>query len=146
VIDIFVQSRSDKKAARKFFRKLLKDLQYMPRVIITDKLSSAARAEVIPGVEHRHHKGLNNRAENSHKPTRLRERVMREVQIGRTHTTISLSIRDALVTLQTEASPANSPAESTPGLPATHCCQIPQHILPPLLHTRHYCQYPLFEA
>ena len=79
VLDILVQSRRDKKAAKKFFRKLLKGLQYVPRVIITDKLGSysAAKAEVMPGVEHRRHKGLNNRAENSHQPTRLRERVMR---------------------------------------------------------------------
>ena len=79
VLDILVQSRRDKKAARKFFRKLLKGLQYVPSVIITDKLKSysAAKAEVMPGVEHRQHKGLNNRAENSHLPTRVRERVMR---------------------------------------------------------------------
>ena len=79
VLDILVQSSRDKKAAKKFFRKLLKGLQYVPRVIITDKLGSysAARSEVMPGVEHRWHKGLNNRAENSHQPTRLRERVMR---------------------------------------------------------------------
>lgn len=79
VLDILVQSRRNKKAAKKFFRKLLKGLQYVPRVIITDKLKSygAAKAEVIPGVEHRQHKGLNNRAENSHQPTRVRERVMR---------------------------------------------------------------------
>jgi putative transposase len=79
VLDILVQSRRDKKAAKKFFRKLLKGLQYVPRVIITDKLGSysAAKAEVMASVEHRRHKGLNNRAENSHQPTRLRERVMR---------------------------------------------------------------------
>ncbi len=79
VLDILVQSRRNKLGAKKFFRKLLKGLQYVPRVIITDKLKSygAAKAEIIPGVEHRHHKGLNNRAEDSHQPTRLRERVMR---------------------------------------------------------------------
>jgi putative transposase len=79
VLDILVQSRRDKKAAKKFFRKLLKGLQYVPRVIITDKLKSysAARAEVMPGVEHLQQKYQNNRAENSHQPTRLRERVMR---------------------------------------------------------------------
>ena len=64
---------------RSSFRKLLKGLQYVPSVMITDKLKSysAAKAEVMPGVEHRQHKGLNNRAENSHQPTRVRERVMR---------------------------------------------------------------------
>jgi putative transposase len=78
-LDILVQRRRDKKAAKKFFRKLLKGLQYVPRVIITDKLKSysAARAEVMPGVEHLQQKYQNNRAENSHQPTRLRERVMR---------------------------------------------------------------------
>src|SRR5215471_5365611 len=79
VLDILVQSRRDKKAAKKFFRKLLKESRYVPRVIITDKLKSysAATAEVMPGVEHLQQKYQNNRAENSHQPTRLRERVMR---------------------------------------------------------------------
>ncbi len=79
VLDILVQSCRNKKAAKKIFRKLLKGLQYVPRVIITDKLKiySAAKAEIMPGVEHRQHKGLNNRAENSHQPTRVREKVMR---------------------------------------------------------------------
>lgn len=79
VLDILVQSHRDKKAAKKFFRKLLKGLRYVPRVVITDKLRSyhAAIAEVLPGVEHLQQKYQNNRAENSHQPTRLRERVMR---------------------------------------------------------------------
>jgi len=47
--------------------------------MVTDKLASykAAKREIMPGVEHRQHKGLNNRAENSHQPTRRRERQMR---------------------------------------------------------------------
>ncbi len=51
----------------------------MPRVIITDKLKSyhAAKQEIMPSVEHRQNKAQNNRAENSHQPTRLREKVMR---------------------------------------------------------------------
>ncbi len=79
VLDILVQSRRDKKAAKKFFRKLLKGLRYVPRVIITDKLKSysAAKAEVMPSVEHLQQKYQNNRAENSHQPTRLREKAMR---------------------------------------------------------------------
>jgi putative transposase len=78
-LDILVQSNRDKKAAKKFFRKLLKGLRYIPRAIITDKLKSysAAKAEVMPSVEHYQHKYQNNRAENSHQPTRLRERLMR---------------------------------------------------------------------
>jgi len=79
VLDILVQSRRDKKAAKKFFRKLLKGFRYVPRAIITDKLKSynAAKAEVLPSVEHCQQKYQNNRAENSHQLTRLRERVMR---------------------------------------------------------------------
>ena len=80
VLDILVQSRRNKHAAKKFFRKLLKGLTYVPRVIITDKLKSygAAKREILPGVEHRQHRYLNNRAENSHQPTRQRERRMQE--------------------------------------------------------------------
>jgi len=76
VLDILVQRRRDKKAAKKFFRKLLKGYQYVPRVIITDKLQSygAAKRELLPGVEHRQPRYLTNRAENSHQPTRQRER------------------------------------------------------------------------
>src|SRR5882672_4245661 len=72
VLDILVQSRRNKRAAKKFFRKLLKGCQYVPRVMITDKLASygAAKKELLRSVEHRQHKRLNNRAENSHQPTR----------------------------------------------------------------------------
>ncbi len=76
VLDILVQSRRNKKAAKRFFRKLLKGLHYVPRVIITDKLKSyaAAKREILPGVEHGQHKRLNNRVENSHQPTRRERR------------------------------------------------------------------------
>jgi putative transposase len=78
ILDILVQRRRDKQAAMKFFRKLFKGLAYVPRVIITDQLKSyaAAKRELLPGVEHRRHRYLNNRAENSHQPTRQRERRM----------------------------------------------------------------------
>ncbi len=78
VLDILVQSHRNKAAAKKFFRKLLKGCEYVPRVLITDKLGSygAAKREVLPSVEHRQSRYLNNRAENSHQPTRKRERVM----------------------------------------------------------------------
>src|SRR5215510_7557685 len=78
VLDILVQRRRDKTAAKKFLRKLLKGLTYVPRVIVTDKLRSygAAKQEILPGVEHRQHRYLNNRAEHSHQPTRQRERRM----------------------------------------------------------------------
>jgi putative transposase len=79
VLDVLVQPRRDKAAARRFLRRLMKRTRAVPRVVVTDKLRSygAAHREVMPSVEHRSHKGLNNRAENSHQPTRQRERAMK---------------------------------------------------------------------
>ena len=79
VLDILVQKRRDKRAAKRFFRKLLKGLRYAPRVIVTDKLRSygAAGREVLPSVRHVHDRWRNNRAEVSHEVTRQRERQMR---------------------------------------------------------------------
>ena len=77
-LDILVQERRDAKAAKRFFKRLLRGLQYEPRVIITDKLRSygVAQRQMLPHVEHRQSRYLNNRAENSHRPTRRRERQM----------------------------------------------------------------------
>jgi len=82
VLDILVQRRRDTRAAVKFLRKLLKGLAFVPRVPITDKRASygAAKRDVLPSVEHRQHKRRNNRAENSHQPTRQRERRMGRVK------------------------------------------------------------------
>jgi putative transposase len=78
VLDILVQGRRDGEAAKRFFRRLLNGLQYVPCVIVTDKLGSyrVARRKFLPNVEHRESRYLNNRAENSHRPTRRRERHM----------------------------------------------------------------------
>lgn len=77
VLDILVQSRRNNRAASRFFRKLFKAFGE-PRVIVTDKLQSygAALKKLAPGIEHRSHKGLNNRSEGSHRPTRRREKIM----------------------------------------------------------------------
>jgi len=79
VLDILVQSRRNAVAAKRFFRTLLKGLRYVPRVLVTDKLASyqVAHREVLPSVNHRRSRYLNNRAENSHQPTRIRERAMK---------------------------------------------------------------------
>ena len=79
VIDILVQPKRDRFAARRFFCRLLRTAGCRPRVIITDKLRSYAAAKriVMPRVVHRQHRYLNNRAENSHQPTREREKRMR---------------------------------------------------------------------
>ena len=78
VLDILVQKHRDRKAAKRFFRKLLKGMRYSPRVIVTDKLRSygAVKKEIMPDVMHRHDKWDNNRAENSHQPIRRRERKL----------------------------------------------------------------------
>ena len=78
VLDEIVQNRRDTKAAKRLLIRLLKKAGMPPKRIITDKLRSygAAKREVMPAVEHRSHKGLNNRAENSHLPLRKRERTM----------------------------------------------------------------------
>ena len=85
VIDILVQPKRDRFAAIRFFRKLLLATGRQPRVIVTDKLRSYAAAKriVMPDVAHRQHRYLNNRAENSHQPTRERERRMRRFKSAR---------------------------------------------------------------
>ncbi|MFC7739521.1 IS6 family transposase [Roseomonas sp. GCM10028921] len=85
VLDILVQSRRSATAAKRFFRKLLKGLQYVARVIVTDKLRSyaVAKREILPSVEHRQSRYLNNRAEVSHQPTRRRERQMQRFKSPR---------------------------------------------------------------
>ena len=79
VLDILVQSRRNRRAAVRFFRKLLKRQGWVPRRLITDKLRSypAACRTVMPSVVHCTNQYANNRAEVSHQPTRQRERQMR---------------------------------------------------------------------
>jgi putative transposase len=78
VLDILVQKRRHQEAAEAFLRRRVEGQSSQPRVVITDKLASypPALRRVLPGVEHRRHNGLNNRAEHSHRPTRRRERVL----------------------------------------------------------------------
>ncbi|MFC7738451.1 transposase [Roseomonas sp. GCM10028921] len=78
VLDILVQEWRNATAAKRFFKRLLVGLKYKPRKLVTDGLCSygVAQGEVLPGVRHRTSRYLNNRAENSHRPTRRRERQM----------------------------------------------------------------------
>jgi len=78
VLDLLVQRRRDKAAAVKLMRKLLKKQSFAPDVLVTDKLRSYGAAKVEIGLSARHEQGLrrNNRAKNSHQPTRRRERKM----------------------------------------------------------------------
>lgn len=76
VLDALLQSRRNKGAALRLMSKLLKSQGVTPRVMVTDKLRSysAAKRQLMPGIEHRLHKGLNNRVENPHLPVRRREK------------------------------------------------------------------------
>jgi putative transposase len=76
VFDELVQTRRDTQAAKRLLKRLLKKQGCLPKRMITDKLGSyaAAQRQIMPHLEHRSHKGLNNRAENSHLPFRRRER------------------------------------------------------------------------
>jgi transposase-like protein len=78
VLDVLVQSRRDKRAALKLMRKLLKKMNFVPDKLVTDDLRSYGAACRDLGISHRHERGRwrNNRAENSHQPTRRRERKM----------------------------------------------------------------------
>jgi putative transposase len=78
VLDEIVQVHRNTRAAKRLLERLLRKQAWPPKRMITDKLGSyaAARRKTMPKVEHRQHKGLNNRAENSHVPIRKRERAM----------------------------------------------------------------------
>jgi putative transposase len=78
VLDEIVQVRRNTRAAKRLLKRLLHKQGCCPRRMVTDKLASygATRRMIMPSVEHRQHKGLNNRAENAHVPSRKRERAM----------------------------------------------------------------------
>ena len=78
VLDVLVQTKRNKAAALKLMRKLLKKYGFVPEAAVTDDLRSYGAAARDLGIEHRHRTGRwrNNRAENSHQPTRRRERKM----------------------------------------------------------------------
>jgi len=78
VLDLLVQERRNQEAAERFLRRVLDGEGRAPRVVVTDKLASypPALKRLLPQTEHRRHKGLNNRAENSHRPVRKRERAL----------------------------------------------------------------------
>ena len=78
IVDVFLQSRRDSAAAKRFFKRLLRRHGSEPREIVTDKLRSygVAHRELIPDTIHNTSQYANNRAELSHQPTRVRERIM----------------------------------------------------------------------
>jgi putative transposase len=114
VLDEVVQARRNTKAAKRLLKRLLKKQGCPPRRMITDKLGTyaAAQRQIMPTVEHRSHKGLNNRAENSHLPFRRRERVMQGFRSPR-HLQRFISVFSAVRTLF-------APPRSRRSAPATH--------------------------
>jgi putative transposase len=114
VLDEIVQDRRNTKAAKRLLKRLLRKQGCPPRRMITDKLGSyaAARRQVMPDVEHRSHKGLNNRAENSHLPFRRRERAMQGFRVPRylqRFVSVFSAVRNIFV-----------PPRSSRSAPATH--------------------------
>ena len=95
VLDLLVQRRRNKAAAVKLMRKLIKKQGFAPEVLVTDKLRSYGAAKSEIGLSARHDQGLraNKRAENSHHPTRRRERKMQRFQIARISSTLLVHSR-----------------------------------------------------
>jgi putative transposase len=114
VLDEVVQTRRNTTAAKRLLKRLLRKQGCLPRRLITDKLGSyaAAQRQVMPSVEHRSHKGLNNRAENSHLPFRRRERMMQGFRSPR-HLQRFVSVFSAVPNLFV-------PPRSRRSAPATH--------------------------
>ena len=105
VLDALVQGRegrcaAEKLAVEKLLRKLIRKQSRAPRVMVTDKLGSygAARTGMGMTFEHRQHKGLNNRAENSHLPTRRRKRIIKRFTSAR-HLKRLVFIQDPIANL-----------------------------------------------
>jgi putative transposase len=108
VLDILVQSQRNKKAAKRFFRKLLKGLHYVPRVIITDKLRSygAAKREILPGVEHRQHKRLGHPSRELPPTDATTRKENATLQVRQTRPTLSFGFRSDLQSLSTAKAPS----------------------------------------
>ena len=100
VFDVLFQSRRDRRAAKRLLRKRLKRQGRTPHVLTTGTLPSdgAAQREVMPGIAHRQHKGLDDRAETPHQPTRRRERRRRRFRSLR-HARRALSAHEQIANL-----------------------------------------------
>lgn len=121
MLDEIVQSRRNTKAAKRLLIRLLKKQGVAPKRMITDKLRSygVARRQVMPNVEYRSHKGLNNHAENSHLPLHKRERVLqgfRSPEALQCFVSIFSALRNLFVP------PCSALAIYIHRLPATHLC------------------------
>ena len=102
VLDVLIQSKRNKHAALKLMRKLLKKYAFAPERLVTDDLRSYSATARELGIERRHERGRwkNNRAENSHQPTRRRERKMQRFKSPGVSQEISFRTRRRLQHLQ----------------------------------------------
>ena len=119
VLDVLVQTRRNKRAALKLMRKLLKKYGFVPDKLVTDDLRSYAAAASDLGIAKRHERGRwrNNRAENSHQPTRRRERKMQGFKSVGIRAKISLSACSSLQHFQRPTpSHLSKNAPSLPGI------------------------------
>jgi putative transposase len=100
VVDILLQERRDSKAAKRFFKRILKKSRNKLRKIVTYKLGSygVAQRELVPDAIHDTSQYANNRAELSHQPTRVRERVMRRFK-SKNHAQRFLDVHAAVYNL-----------------------------------------------
>jgi IS1 family transposase len=123
VLDILVTSRRDAQAATRFLRKLLTRQQCVPRVLVTDKLASygVAHRRLMPSVEHRRSKYLNNKAENSHQPTRQRETSDETIPLRRWRPTFPVLLQWHITALPTPPPPTHrSPVPTRNDHPIHH--------------------------
>jgi hypothetical protein len=125
ILNILVQRRQDKHAAKKFFSKLLKGLTCVPRVIITDQLQScgAAKREMLPSVEPRQYRYLNNRAENPPPTDAPAGTTDAAVQIPRAGATLLGGVWPYLLAL-----PSSTPAATCFRVPPSHGPKIPDRV------------------
>ncbi|TDQ33803.1 DDE superfamily endonuclease [Phyllobacterium brassicacearum] len=122
VLDEIMQTWRNTKAARRLLTRLLKKQGLAPKRLITDKLGSyaAARRQIMPSIKHRSHKGLNNRAENSHLPPRRRERAM---QGFRSQGVFNGSFRSSRLS----ATPSSRLAPNVPPFKSTSIASTPKY-------------------
>ena len=98
VLDVLVQSRRNAKSSQAVFRTLLNGLRYVPRVLVADNLASyqVAHRKLLPSVTHRRSKYLNNRAQNSHQPTRIRQTGDETLRLTRAGATVPVCVQPYL--------------------------------------------------
>ncbi len=132
VLDILVQSRRNKKAAKRFFRKLLKGLQYVPRVIITDKLKSYTvqrKLQIMPGARAPSAQGIEQPRRELTSADQSTREGHAQFQVSGASTTVPLRLWHHLITLPTPQTSADG--RTLPGRDAVEVCDVERGKLRP---------------